>query len=105
MSMSDGSSDVCSSDLAGDDNDASIEQRSEDSDALVYQTGSRNSGSIIQREDSPPTENFSAAIYQYGNDGISSIDQDGDNHVAVNEQTGNFDSSSDRKSTRLNSSH
>src|SRR3546814_18412170 len=45
--------------LAGDDNDATIEQRAEDSDALIQQSGDRNTDSINQREDSPPTENFS----------------------------------------------
>src|SRR3546814_15496495 len=63
--------------LAGDDNDATIEQRAEDSDALIQQSGDRNTASINQREDSPPTENFSAQIWQSGDDGQSSIDQDG----------------------------
>src|SRR3546814_12519001 len=51
----------------------------------------RNTASINQREDSPPTENFSAQIWQSGDDGQSSIDQDGDNSWAQNDQQGNFD--------------
>src|SRR3546814_1863976 len=38
------------------------------------------------RSDSPPTENFSAQIWQSGDDGQSSIDQDGDNSWAQNDQ-------------------
>ena len=70
------------------------EQRAEDSLAQVLQTGDRNNASITQREDSPPTENFYAGIGQYGNDGVSSIDQDGDDHFALNEQWGDNNASS-----------
>src|SRR3546814_9325088 len=78
--------------LAGDDNDATIEQRAEDSDALIQQSGDRNTASINQREDSPPTENFSAQIWQSGDDGQSSIDQDGDNSWRSEEHTSELQS-------------
>src|SRR3546814_1541616 len=77
--------------LAGDDNDATIEQRAEDSDALIQQSGDHNTASINQREDSPPTENFSAQIWQSGDDGQSTIDQDGDNSWAKNDKQGTCD--------------